>query len=266
MDLKINEIVQEMEDDFFSYAKESYDLLADLIKEKLNLDVYEATKLDCSIDAVRNCLWLFLDKMKNPFYEILECAEFTIEEIEIHYIHSFILSVVRNRKNIEFLKKLLLRENIISSFTEENGDFIIESKYGIIVFRKALDEFMDEDLNSFLKTIEVESGCHQISEYLIKKYDNYKAVTSIAVQYICKEFFHSFILDGNTVIDIANNLIMDKETYYTLFMVEELNIVNNKEMQEQSELSKKYDESKTLFPLLRNAIYINNTEKVYLQK
>lgn len=261
MDLKLGKIVDDMSTDFFEYAKEGYDDLALKIKEQLGLDVYEASKCECSINAVNSCLWLFLHKIKEQFYDVLKLTDFKPEDMEFNYINAFILSVSRKRENVEFLKQLLLRENIISSFNEENGDCIIESKYGTILFRRALDEFKDEDLNKYLDKITIENSCHQIAEYLIKKYNNYKAVTAIAVKNICEEYFHSFILDGSTIIDIPNNIIMDKETYYELFMIEELNIVNYKEMIEQSKTCEKYDESKTLYPLLRNAMYIKSLEK-----
>jgi hypothetical protein len=266
MEIKLSQIVNDMEDDFYFYAKEAYDDLAIRIKDKLGLDVYEANETDDSIYAICNSQWIFLDKIKDAYYSVLEDTDFKIPDIEFNYILSFMLTCSRKRSNLDFIKDILIKQGIINSYTEKNGNITIESKYGTVLFRRALDEFKDEDLEKYLENISIEDGCHEIAEYLLSKYDNYKAVTAIAVKNICEEYFHSFILDGNTVIDIPNNIIMDKDTYYELFMIEELNTVNYKEYLEESNESKKYDESNTLFGLLRNAIYKKVKEENLFKK
>ena len=52
-----------------------------------------------------------------------------------------------------------------------------------------------------------------------------------------------------------------KEQYYLLQEVNELNCINYKEYLEEKDNSIKFDESKTLYNLLRNAIY-----KQYLEE
>jgi hypothetical protein len=89
----------------------------------------------------------------------------------------------------------------------------------------------------------------------------FKAVTSICKKGIDNSYYHSFILDDeNNVIDTAN-LIMPKEQYYLLQEVNKLNCINYKEYLEEKDNSIKFDESKTLYNLLRNAIY-----KQYLEE
>ena len=65
----------------------------------------------------------------------------------------------------------------------------------------------------------------------------------------------TFIIDGEYVIDLTSNLYMKKEEYYELYKVEELNVVKGNDVIKESEESKPFDSSNTLFPLLRNAIY-----------
>lgn len=72
----------------------------------------------------------------------------------------------------------------------------------------------------------------------------------------------TYILDDeNNVIDFTVNLIMPKEQYYLLQEVNELNCISYKEYLEEKDNSIKFDESKTLYNLLRNAIY-----KQYLEE
>ena len=41
----------------------------------------------------------------------------------------------------------------------------------------------------------IQDGCHEISFYLIEKYEMFKAVTSICKKGIDNSYYHSFILD-----------------------------------------------------------------------
>ena len=61
--------------------------------------------------------------------------------------------------------------------------------------------------------------------------------------------------NDNNVIDLTSNLIMSKEQYYQLFEVEELNCISYEEYLNEKDDSIKFDESKTLYELLRNALY-----------
>ena len=67
--------------------------------------------------------------------------------------------------------------------------------------------------------------------------------------------------DENNVIDFTANVIMPKEEYYLLQEVNELNCINYKEYLAEKDNSIKFDESKTLYNLLRNAVY-----KQYLEE
>ena len=79
---------------------------------------------------------------------------------------------------------------------------------------------------------------------------------------IDNSYYHSFILDDeNNVIDFTANLIMPKEQYYLLQEVNELNCISYKEYLEEKDNSIKFDESKTLYNILRNAVY-----KQYLEE
>lgn len=67
---------------------------------------------------------------------------------------------------------------------------------------------------------------------------------------------YSFVLDDvNNVIDFTANVIMPKKQYYLLQEVNELNCINYKEYMEEKDKSIEFDESNTLYNLLRNAVY-----------
>ena len=129
----------------------------------------------------------------------------------------------------------------------------------MIQFISAEGSFIeDEDTLDYIKKLgnNIQDSCHEISFYLIKKYDIFKAVTSVCKNGIDNSYYHSFVLDDeNNVIDITANLIMPKDQYYLLQEVEELNCVNYKSYIEEESTTIKFDESNTLFDLLRNALY-----------
>ena len=148
---------------------------------------------------------------------------------------------------------------------EDDTYEIISKDFGNIQFMKAEDSFInDKETLDFIRKLgdKIQDGCHEISFYLIEKYEMFEAVTSICKKGIDNSYYHSFILDDeNNVIDFTANLIMPKEQYYLLQEVNELNCINYKEYLEEKDNSIKFDESKTLYNLLRNAIY-----KQYLEE
>ena len=74
--------------------------------------------------------------------------------------------------------------------------------------------------------------CHNItSEYLKyfgSKNSNICAVTALTKGLNNRSFFHSFLLDysSDMVYDFANNIIMPRSKYYSLIVMDEINIVN----------------------------------------
>ena len=129
---------------------------------------------------------------------------------------------------------------------------------GEIYFETA-DSFLEGDSETleFINRLgdKVVDGCHEISFYLIKKHSNFRAITSICTKGLGNKYYHSFALDNDRVIDLTGNLVMPKNTYYLLNNVKELNNINYEEYLEEKDDSIQFDESNTIFPLLRNALY-----------
>ena len=124
---------------------------------------------------------------------------------------------------------------------------------------KAEDSFAND-----METIEyihkmgdkIKDGCHDVSFYLIKKYDTFRAITAICTKGLNEKYYHSFVIDDEDyVIDFTGNLIMPKEQYYLLQDVKELNAVNYKEYIDEKDDIEKFDESGTLYELLRDGLY-----------
>lgn len=230
------------------------------LEEHIDANLCEVAKTSDKVEAFRILEgWLFnfypaqfLDGLANIGYDYLEYQK--------KMILSFILAITRDRPNVGILYNMLAAKRIITNvLTHEESEYKIATKeFGDIPFKKA-NEFIDEETVAYLKSLgeqRVVDGCHEISFFLIKKDPSLRAVTSTCVKGLGNNFYHSFVLDKNDeVIDLTANLIMPKKQYYFLHDVQELNIANYKEYLSEKDQSVEFDESKTLFGLLRNALY-----------
>ena len=156
-----------------------------------------------------------------------------------------ILTATYNRA--KYLPKLYesIKQNLKC---ELNSEWIIVDDGSEDDTKNQVQKFIDE--NSDIK-----SSCHESTLFLLPRNPNYIAVTARSTNNLYEKYFHSFIIDGEYVIDLTSNLYMKKEEYYELYKVEELNVVKGNDVIKESEESKPFDSSNTLFPLLRNAIY-----------
>lgn len=225
------------------------------IQELLGVSLYEAAKTNNPIEAFNANYYFLLDKFEDILYQALEKSGISSQVFCRETIASFILSVTRNRSNVEFLKELLIKRNIISNYQEENGKICLATKIGMIQFQK-LDGKLDEATNNFINhNADIRSACHESTMFLLEKNHNYMAVTAFARKNLGGKYLHSFILDGDCVIDLTANLYMKKEDYYKLYGIEEIRKVTYQEYLKDCEESKTLDESGTMFSILRNAMY-----------
>ena len=191
-------------------------------------------------------------------YECLNATGLNIEKYELTMIVSFINTIIRGRDYYDSVASKLKEIGIINSYSvdKDNNWFIYTKKYGKISFKKLSDCCEYSKYHNDLKEIDYSGLCHSISETLIGENSNYIAVTSICEKDLEKKYFHSFVVDENDiVIDFTDNICMPKEDYYLLHNVEELSIVNGTDIKLLDQEASKFDESNTLYPLLRIACY-----------
>lgn len=231
------------------------------IQECLGVNLYEAAKSEDPIITFNNhCLFL-LDKFEDVLYYSLETSNIDIKTFQREALVSFILGVTRNKSNVEFLKELFMKRGIIQDYKEENGTVIMSTVLGTITFKKA-SEVIDEKTEDFVKNnTDIMSACHESALFLLKRNPNYFAVTSFARKNLNGRYLHSFILDGDYVLDLTGNLYMNKDDYYRLYGIEEIRNVNYEGFLKDNEKCKDLDESGTMFPVLRNAMYFYYSEK-----
>lgn len=259
--MKLSEYCNEKENLWNKIENENTEKLIKYINDNIDDDLSKIAKTNDSTEVFNKLkVWLFKFYNKQ-LLEGLKYINADYDRFKKSLIYSLILGITRNKSNIELLYDVLKSAQIIEKIiTYEDGTYeIITNDFGRIQFIKAEENFInDKETLDFVNNLgnDNQDGCHEISFYLIKKYEIFKAVTSICKKGIDHSYYHSFVLDDvNNVIDFTTNLIMPKEQYYILQEVHELNCINYKEYLDEKNNSIQFDESKTLYNLLRNAVY-----------
>lgn len=259
----------ELEDSFSKEFEDKCEVVVNYLKDKIKDETFEESLEDSSVcDVYTNMNGYIYNFYEKELLEAFKKVNYDIEKYKLSYLDGFILSKIRNSDNVYFLYNFLQSKNIIDEVYEfEDGSTEIHSKdFGVITFFGARDQFLDE--KKFIKKLykygdDIIELCHAVTFDALEYFkDDFKAVTGILTRSLDEKYIHSFILDPNGyVLDFANDIIMDKDTYYLINDVKELNVVNYDECIEQEKESIKYDSSKTLYTLLRNALY-----KKYLEE
>ena len=238
--MDLSKIVDEYEKEWIKEAEEKLELIITKLEHILKIDFKEITKKKSNSDIYKSMILFLFDCFHDSLYKVLNEVNVNVEDLEKELLLSFLLSIT----------------HIISKCESKEELITIHSKFGIIEFYKLDDVLNDEDVKKFIdENSDIKSSCHESTLFLLPRNPNYIAVTARSTKNLYEKYFHSFIIDGEYVIDLTSNLYMKKEEYYELYKVEELNVVKGNDVIKESEESKPFDSSNTLFPLLRNAIY-----------
>lgn len=251
--MELSKLTDELEVQLQKEKEENIKKVIDELQKLLGINLYEAAKTNNPIEAFNTNCFFLLDMFEDILYRALEISGVPVSIFLKEALVSFTLSISRNRSNVEFLKKLFIKKKIIKDYQEKDGNINISSVLGTIHFRKLE---LDDETETFIKNnLDIKSACHESTLFLLEKNHNYIAVTAFAHKNLNGKYLHSFILDGDYVIDITANQYMKKEHYYLLYGIEEIRKVTYQDFLKDSEECKHLDESRTMFPILRNAMY-----------
>ena len=234
--------------------------LINYINQNIDDDLYKIAKSNDSSEVFNNLqLWL-LNFYKTQLLDGMKYIEADLDRFEKNLIHSLILGITRDKSNVDLVYDVLKNANIIEKILVYEGEKyeVVTRKFGNINFMKAdKSPFYDAEIDEYIKRLgnNVQDGCHELSFFLIKKNKEYKATTAICVKGLENNYYHSFVTYGNTAIDLTANLVMPEEQYCLLHEAKKINCVNYEEYLKEEDDSIKFDESKTLYGLLRNALY-----------
>lgn len=229
------------------------------LEKHVDVDLRKVAQSDDEVEIFKSLEGWIFNFYFDEFRDGLAHINYSYHEYQKKLIYNFILSITRNKSNIDILYNMLASKMIITEmFAPDEGEYkIVTENFGEIYFRKA-DHVTDRETKKYLKTLgeQVVDGCHEISFFLIQKDPNLKAATGICTKGLGCNYYHSFVIDrDDNVIDLTASLIMPKEQYYLLNNIQELNRTDYNEYLLEENASKEFDKSKTLYGLLRNALY-----------
>ena len=260
-----DELYEQQKKEFEKKCKIIIDYLMKNIKD-VNLEEVAKTKNRVEIYLYLNG-WLF-NYYKDKLFDAFKLIDYDKTEYEKQMLYSFIMSITRDRSNLNVLYSMFRNNKIINEVKQyEDGMYEIETDlFGNINFYKALDLFQDDKkIIDYINSLgnNLKDGCHEVTYYVLCKYKKMKAVTALLTKELGCTQYHSFLLDEETdyVIDFARNIAMPKEMYYRLNNVVVVNEVTYDECMKENEISKPFDESESLYNLLRNALYKEYTHK-----
>ena len=259
--LRLSEYIDNNDIEWNEIARKDAKKIVEFINSQTGQDLYKVSGCKDEREVFQSLsLWL-LKFFPNELQQGLKLINYDYNKLKKNFISGLILSFSREKENVPILYDVLKENNIIEKGVEYEDGYneIITKDFGTIGFWKARDSFIDDE--ETLKFIDgmgdsIKERCHEVSLFLIKKFPEFRAVTSICNKAINNKYYHSFVLDSeNYVIDLTGNIIMPKDNYYMLYDVKELNDINYEEYKKECNSSVEYDESETLQPLLRMAVY-----------
>ena len=258
--MKLSEYCDKKEKIWYEIEESYVQKFIDYLSKNIEEDLFRIANTNDSMEVFdRLKLWIF-NFYNKEFLDGLKFIDTNYNDIKKRFIYSFILTFTRNNRNAELMYDVLKSFGIIENLLVYDDYYeLITNDFGNIKFMKAEDSFADDmDTIEYIHKMgdKIKDGCHDVSFYLIKKYDIFRAITAICTKGLNEKYYHSFVIDDEDyVIDFTGNLIMPKEQYYLLQDVKELNSVNYKEYLDEKDDIEKFDESGTLYELLRDGLY-----------
>lgn len=230
--------------------------LNNIIKE----DLYKVGKSNDSTKVYKNLIgWLF-KFYPNELKKAFETNGFNYNDFIKYMIFCFIITFFRDDEKAHILYDSLRKNNIVYRFLSYDDEKyeLYTNDYGTITFYN-INSFVNNNsclLDEFQKMkISIIDGCHEISELLIKNDDSLVALTGVLASPLDEKIFHSVVLDDKMIIDIPNGIIMSYDDYFKLNDFQVISRYSYSELKLKDAKYKKYDESKSLYYLLRCTLY-----------
>ena len=177
--MKLSEYCNKKETLWYKIEQENVEKLIKYLNNNIDDDLFKIANTDNSLEVFNKLkVWLFKFYNKQ-LLNGLNYIEADYERFKKGLIYSLILGVTRNKSNTDLLYDILKSANIIEKMiVYDNGTYEIISKdFGKIQFMKAEDSFInDKETLDFIRKLgdKIQDGCHEISFYLIEKYEMFK--------------------------------------------------------------------------------------------
>lgn len=229
----------------------------ELIDEKIefeNSDDHPVTKL---INLEKK--FVYKSEYIELFFELLAKYGYNTKQEIIGAISS--LGNLSNPANNSRTIRNLLNSPFIDDISYDGkGLFRITSnRYGITSVNLASHHFRKNDsIRNYVLNNPLPNRCHNHTLFLRAVMPAYTAVTSLCSSYFKGQYYHSYSIDenGEFVIDLCSNAVIDKETYDFIFETEEISKILNSDITTELKITgKNTNQPVERFALLKIALY-----------
>lgn len=253
--------VDKLEDDWREWANARLEPLMSAINQELRRDLYKEMRVDTALELYQKVrFWLFATQ-EELIYENLKKFGFDISQFEREMMTSLILTITHERENLDLVLEELIRNGVVLEVEERDSKYILETKAGKFSFVKADEYFRYQNavVERLLKKEDLRGGCHEVAEELMSSSKGMKAITMICQKNLVEKYWHSVVLwNEEMIVDLTANLVMKRAEFFDLYNVQEWMEIDEGKLKEVGVEMMKYDESGTLWALLRIASYERN--------
>lgn len=256
--MKLANYIDENEITWLERNREKLDQFFAYLNGALKTDLYKEYEVEDSVALYQMLGTWLLANDPGLLLEALDSVQISADIFELQTISSVILSVTRNRKNADLLLDLLLHMGMITDFKELDQACyeMPTTMLGTIHFQKASVALVDDKIQEILKQEDLIGSCHETTLRLLEQFPKCHAVIAICSKNLNEQYYHSFLInEKEKVIDLTGNLVIDKGAFYQLYQVKEVAVFDYETYLKYAKMSQDSDESHTLMPLLRAAIY-----------
>lgn len=265
-DIKLSKYADDLVDEYNKKYSLNCEKIITYLNSIIEDDLYEKGKSQNSVEVYKNLLGWLLKFYPNELAKAFEINGFNYDDFKRYMICCLIITFFRNNEKAHVLYDTLKEQNIVNRFVSYDGEKfeLYTTDYGVIAFY-SIESFLKDNPELLKKHNEMKDrivdGCHEISEFLIKTDEELVALTGVLTNPLEEKIFHSIVMDDQMVLDIPNGMIMSSNDYFKLNAFQKVAEYSYDTLKVDDAVCKKYDESKTLYPLLRCMLY-----KLYMNK
>lgn len=256
--IKLSKYTDDLIEKYNSKYQDNCNIVINNLNKLIKDDLYKIGNSKDPVILYNNLKGYLLRFHKQELINSFKLVNYDYKHFKNFLITCFIITFFRDENIAHILYDTLKQNNIVTRFI-----LVDDIKYELITPTDTLtfykiEEYFEDNLDILNKINNMDSiydNCHEICEYLLTTNKNYYSLTGIITNDLEEKIFHSVILDNDIIIDIPSGIIMKQSDYLKIHDFQIINKVNYQELINQDNICKQYDESKTLYPLLRCMIY-----------
>lgn len=254
----LSSYVDELEKEWHEEANQKLAPMMEALCRELERDLFSEMRVKTALELYGKVKFWLLATQTEMLYVNLERFGFDIARFEREMITSLILTITHERENLDLVLETMIRTGIVAEIEERDAEYLLDTKVGKFSFLKANEYFnyRNATVERLLKKEDLKGGCHEVAEELMRDDEKSKALVMICRKNLVEKYWHSVVLaNEEMVIDLTAKLVMQQAKFFELYDVREWLEIDKDKLKKEGAETMRYDESGTIWPLLRIASY-----------